>query len=78
MISHFELHYFVKPSENAFLDYPHHVKTTKCHKEENKHDEAGKMQVVGNSIPAGGNHMYFQKTMKTAVARHILEKKCFY
>jgi len=42
MISRFELHFFAKPSENAFLDYPHRVKITKRHKEENEHDEAVK------------------------------------
>lgn len=77
MISRFELHYFVKPSENALFDYPHHAKITKRHKEENEHDEAGKKQVVGNSIPVGGSHMYSPENNENSCCPPYLRKELF-
>lgn len=77
MISRFELHFFAKPSENAFLDYPHLVKITKRHKEENEHDEAVKQQVVGNTIPAGSNRMYSPENNENRCCPPCLRKELF-
>ena len=73
MISHFELHYFVKPSENAFLDYPHHVNTTKCHKEENEHDEAR----CGKLDPCRGQSHVFSEDNENSCCPPCLRKELF-
>lgn len=58
IITCFELRQLCINYKKMYLLISHHVKITKQLEEDNEHDGAVKKQVVRNTIPAGGNHMY--------------------